>query len=208
MGKFSFAAAIIVGSMCFSGVPTYASVMFETGNHPQPGEENVLFGTTQTGTLVDGTSNKSGVTVDFSSTQTLTAGGGQAKVEALGALLTNITISSPGHTFTDLIFNPEFGTGTAMVTATTADGTPFPLDGGLALGKGNNFLTITTRDGETISSVTIDAASGFKDLKQPRISGISGVTVPVPEASAVTLISLVLLAFGALLFRARRGEVA
>ena len=208
MGKFSFAAAIIVASMCLLAVPTYATVMFETGNHPQTGEENVLFGTTQTGTLVDGTSNKSGVTVDFSSTQTLTAGGGQAKVEALGALLTNITISSPGHTFTDLIFNPDHGSGVATVMVVATDGTfGFTYDSP-GLGPGQNFLTMTTKDGETISSVTINAASGFKDLKQIRISGISGVTVPVPEASAVTLISLVLLAFGALLFRARRGEVA
>ena len=38
-----------------------------------------------------------------------------------------------------------------------------------------------------ISSVTIDSATGFEDLKQPRISGISGVTL-VPEPSSMFLL--------------------
>ena len=49
--------------------------------------------------------------------------------------------------------------------------------------QGDNFLTITTSGGEMISSVTTDSASGFQDLKQPRISGISGVKI-VPEPSS------------------------
>lgn len=203
--KFSFAAAIIIASMWLSGVPTYATVVFTTGNVPQPDEENVLFGTTQTGTTVTGATNISHTTVDFSSTTDtlMVTSVGQAKVTSTDGLVDDITISSPGHTFDDLIINPFKGSGTAEVTA-IADGSTFTFS--YVLGTGNNFLTIHTAGGETISSVTIDSSAGFQDLRQPRISGLAAVAVP--EASAVTLTSLVLLAFGALVFRARRREQA
>ena len=86
----------------------------------------------------------------------------------------------------DLIFHP-FKPASAkdlVVTAVTNNGT-FTFTYGDT--RGNDFLTITTIGGETISSVTIDSASGFQDLKQPRISGISGVTI-VPELSSMLLL--------------------
>lgn len=52
----------------------------------------------------------------------------------------------------------------------------------------DNFLTILATNRETISSITIDSASGFADFKQPRISGISGVTL-VPEPSSMLLLA-------------------
>jgi len=54
---------------------------------------------------------------------------------------------------------------------------------------GENFLTITTTGGEVIDSVTIDSASGFQDLKQTRISGISGIVV-IPEPSSLLLLGI------------------
>jgi len=54
--------------------------------------------------------------------------------------------------------------------------------------NGDNFLTITTTPGEEISSITITSATGFLDLKQPRVSGISGVTI-IPEPSSLLLLA-------------------
>ena len=167
--------------------PAYADAIFTTGNHPQPNEENILFQTDQTGTTIDGFTNQSNTLVQFSSTtDTLIASGGQSDVDAMDGLINNITVTVPGHTFLDLIFNPfkPASANDLVVTAVTNNGT-FTFTYGDT--NGNNFLTITTINGQTISSVTIDSASGFQDLKQPRISGISGVTI-VPEPSSMLLL--------------------
>jgi hypothetical protein len=165
----------------------YGDAIFETGNHPQPNEENILFHTDQMGTTIDGFTNQSDTLVQFSSTtDTLVGSGGQSDVDAMDGLINNITVTVPGHTFLDLIFNPfkPASANDLVVTAVTNDGT-FTFTYGDT--HGNNFLTITTIGGETISSVTIDSASGFQDLKQPRISGISGVAI-VPELSSLLLL--------------------
>ncbi len=167
--------------------PAYADAIFTTGNHPQPNEENILFQTDQTGTTIDGFTNQSNTLVQFSSTtDTLVGSGGQSDVDAMDGLINNITVTVPGHTFLDLIFNPfkPASANDLVVTAVTNNGT-FTFTYGDT--NGNNFLTITTINGQTISSVTIDSASGFQDLKQPRISGISGVTI-VPEPSSMLLL--------------------
>src|SRR3954452_24179759 len=88
-----------------------ATVIFASGNNPQPGEENVLFGTQQTGTTITGATNQSNTPVQFTSTQTLETGGiGQAFLQAPGgntAVITGtVTFTVPGHTFADYIFNP------------------------------------------------------------------------------------------------------
>lgn len=187
-----------VGTVAVAGLlstaPAYADIIFTTGNVPQPNEENILFGTTQSGSTVTGTGNKSGLVVDFSSTTDtlMTTALGQAKVTASDGFINNISITSPGNTFTDLIFNPENGTGTADVTVLATDG-KFTFS--YVLGNGNNFLTITTDHGETISSVTVDDTAGFPDLKQPRISGLLAV---VPEPPTFLLFILPLLGIAVL----------
>ena len=168
-------------------VPAYADAIFTTGNHPQPGEENILFQTDQTGTTIEGFTNQSNTMVQFSSTtDTLVGSGGQADVDAMDGLINDITVTVPGHTFQDLIINPfkPASANDLMVTAVTNNGT-FTFTYGDT--HGNNFLTIETDGSQTISSVTIDSASGFQALKQPRISGISGVTI-VPEPSSMLLL--------------------
>jgi PEP-CTERM motif len=73
-----------------------------------------------------------------------------------------------------------------IVTVTMSDGTTFTF-GPYGDIHGNNFLMITTANNETISSVPIDSASGFHDLRQPRVSGVSGVTL-IPEPSSLLLL--------------------
>jgi hypothetical protein len=167
--------------------PAYADAIFTTGNHPQPGEENILFLTDQSGPTVTGHTNMSNTPVTFTSTtDMLSAKGGQSDIDAADGFINDITISVVGHTFQDLIINPfkPASANDLMVTVVTNMGT-FTLTYGDT--HGNNFLTIETDGGQTISSVTIDSASGFQDLKQPRISGISGVTI-VPEPSSMLLL--------------------
>jgi len=167
-----------------------ADIMFELGNNPQKGEENILLKPdNQSGSLITGITDHSNLTVDFSSTTDIlqNPAQGQAKIIAQDGAINDITISVPGHTFTDLIFNLEIGklgSSTANVTVNASDGI-FPFQ--YTLSNGNNFLTIVAINGETINSVTIDDATGFFDLKQPRISGISGTNV-VPEPATLALL--------------------
>ena len=168
--------------------PAYADMVFTTGNHPQPNEENVLFTSDQTGATVFGFTNQSNTQTQFSSTTDtlVVTSKGQAKVTAMDGSVNDITLSVQGHTFLDFILNPfkPAGANDLMITVVTNMGS-FAF--GYGDPTGNNFLTINTTNGQTISSVTIDSASGFQDLRQPRISGISGVTI-VPEPSSMLLL--------------------
>ncbi len=181
---------------CFAlVVPTVseAGVVFTLGNNSSGDEENVLLGSGTTGTTVFGATNTTNLTVQFTSTQTLNEpASGAARIEATSGgsqvALTDITISVPGGTFTDLIFNPTItgtiGTdgGTATVTVVANDGTS-SFD--YSLGKGNNYLTITTTSTTVIDSVNISYAPGFSDLRQIRISGAA-----VPEPSSIAIMAV------------------
>ncbi|MGQ0634792.1 MAG: PEP-CTERM sorting domain-containing protein [Planctomycetaceae bacterium] len=167
-----------------------AEFVFQTGNNPQPDEENILFTSGQTGATVFGQANLSGILVAFSSTTDVlvTSSSGQARVEAEDGVLNNISITVPGGFFIDFIGNPLNGEGDATITAIANE----PLGGttehifNLPLGNGQNFFTLIAINGETIAKITIDAPDGFSDLRQPRISGAAAVPEP---ASIVLLLS-------------------
>ena len=193
----------------FASTLSWATVIFTLGNNPQPNEENVLLNGGTTGSTVSGTLNQSGFTVNFSSIiQTLTLpSNGQARVEATSngnqVALRDVSFSlANGGTFTDAIFNPAVvgtigvpGPATIIVIANDSFGNPEPAAlFNYDLGNGQNFLTVTTANGETINSISIAASNGFTDLRQVRISGASLPTGTVPETGA----TLPLLALGVL----------
>lgn len=196
------AFAAIVGA----STPSQAGVMFTLGNHPEADEENILFdGSVRSGMMLHGESNRSHIGVDFSSRHTIyLQGNGQAMIEATDRNpnrtdITNLTITTPGYTFRDFIMNMLNGHGMATITATTAASGAFSYT--MALGNGQNYLTILATGGDMISSLSIDA-DGFMQLKQPRISGplaASGGAPPangVPEPASLGLAGLGLAALG------------
>lgn len=161
------------------------SVTFTIGNNPQSNEENILLNSGATGTTVFGLTNQTNLQVRFtSSTDTLTEpSSGQARVEAVDGLLNNITLDLPNASFTDVILNPFFGSGTATVTVLTTNNQTFTFS--YTLTNGQNFLTIVADPGTRIASVTVDAPGGFTDLRQPRISGAEA---NVPEPASLLLL--------------------
>jgi hypothetical protein len=193
-----------IAGLSFASTTASASVMFFTGNNPQPGEQNVLFNT-GTGTTVSGTTNMSGTLVNFSSStgQTLIANpSGQAHIttDDNGGLLTSINVSSPGNTFLDFIGNPEHS-GAFTVTVKTNDGT---FTDNLPGGPGENFVTILAQGNETIFSVAFTSSAGFGTFDQPRISGIASA-VPEPSTWAMMLLGFAGLGFA---FRQSRRKVS
>ena len=200
--KFAVPFLTLIAVIAFSVTTAKAdSVTFTIGNNPQQNEENILLNSGATGTTVFGLTNQTNLQVAFSSTtDTLVEpSSGQARVEALDGLVNNITVSVPNGTFTDIILNPFFGSGTANVTVLTSNNQTFTFS--YSLSNGQNFLTIVADPGTTIFSVTVNAAGGFTDLRQPRISGAAAV----PEPASMLLFGSGLLGIGYAFRKFRRN---
>lgn len=173
--------------------------MFTPGEQISGNVQNVMVkhGTIP-GTSIMGATNITGTTVLFTSTDVLTGTGGQSDVSAMSGLIHNITITLPGFTFSQILINP---TGLAalaslVVTATGSNGQVFNTTYGSSL-HGNNFLTIAAAGGEQILSLTIDSTSGFQELSQVRVSGITAV----PETGTLGLVGTGLIGLAGLVRR-------
>ncbi len=191
-----FITGLAAAAVIATAAPASADIVFTIGNVPQT-DENVLLTNNDTGMTIFGETNVTSTTVQFTSTQNLrTQGSGQARIEAVSGDLDNVAISVPGFTFTSLIFNPRDGDGDLEVTVNANDGV-FTFS--YALGNGQNFLTITAINGETINSVSLLADDGFSDLRQVRVGGFAPVIVdaPVPMSLALFGVGLAgLIGFG------------
>jgi hypothetical protein len=191
-------------AVLWAATPSGATITLTPGNNPQPDEENVQLNKGETGSTVTGQTNQSNTTVIFTSlvNTLLVPANGQARIEGDPEEdgINQITISAPGFTFHDLIFNAantaNIGTPGAEVTVTVdvnepGGGTSTFTDSynlGQGQGVGNGFATLVASAGETMNSVTLSLATGefFHDLQQVRISGLAAV----PEPASVIVWSL------------------
>ena len=208
---------LLLAFMLTFGTSAYADVIFTLGNHPQTGEQNILFQTKEEGTAVHGQVDHTGIGVTF---DTLTGqeldqvAQGQADIfcatncteifKGKTAALNSIEMFAPGHGFGDIIFNLNNGEGTAHVQATDNFNDTFNY----MLGHGQNYLTLTTKpdahgNPEFITDLKITEATtstnpfGWEDFKQPRVSGtcslatatscIPVITVPEPPMGLVVM---------------------
>ena len=203
----TLATAVVGGA----AAPAYADITFFLGNNPQPGEENILFGAKETGTTITGATNQSNVPVVFTSTDTLLQNSsGQAQIlNNAGGNLTDITVTTPGYTFTDFIVDLNKA-GTTQnpnpidVSVLASDGTIWTMSPPVPGGPGSNFLTILATNNETMSSVSFSSDGGWEQFKQPRISGVAAV----PELSTWAMMGVGFAALGFAGYRSRKGSIS
>lgn len=171
--------------------------------------ENVLFNTgQQSATTVTGFTNQSTRLVDFTSSSTLRASGGQAKITGgLNAAtnnpndtvnFTNATIDlQDGGLFNDAEFSLFGGNATAVnFTAIDDMGEVFTFSN-LALTNGQNQFGFQGINGETIRSIsfTTVGGTGVQSLLQVRLNpsvsdggGTPGGVVPEPATWAMLIV--------------------
>ncbi len=188
---FCLSVALLIGLASIGSAR--ADIIIVTGNNPQP-DENVLLNTGISGNPIFGTTNQTGLSVRFSSSETLIApANGQARIEAADGTLTNLTIDIPGATFASLILNIDAATaGSVSFVVTENNGQQ--TAGTFALGaSGENFFTITAINGQRISSVAFTTTvamvvTNVDDVAQIRIGGAQPVQQPIPEPTTMLLL--------------------
>src|SRR5262245_17077809 len=202
-----------IGAAVITANPAQASAIFETGNNPQPNEENVLFnepGLIGSGLTVQGITNQSGVIVNFTGNVELTTpSSGQARIEPLDptAQWTDLLVAPDVGAFADVILNlnvPNSLSGTVQFTVNSVDvmGNPEPVQvsSNFVVDQGSNFFTISTGGGERMLNLSLTTTVGLTDVRQLRISGAGPVVIPEP-GSYLLMISGLLVAFGLHRFR-------
>src|ERR1700722_17229267 len=138
----------------------------------------------------------SDIGIQFTSTETLLQNSsGQAQIlNNAGGNLHDITVTAPGHTFTDFIVDLNKANGSTLdINVTANDGTFLDSFTGK---NGSNFITILASGNETISSITFSSPdTGWEQFKQPRISGLAAVATPELSTWAMLLFGFAGLGF-------------
>ena len=194
------------------GVASAHAFTVTPGNNPEPDEENLLLNTGQTGFIVQGITNQTGVTVDLSNTlQELTLpSSGQARVESADGLGFRVLgIITEKATFGDLILNIKLNgtgqsSGSVFFEGVTVSGVT--LSSPFSLGNGENFFTLVADPGDPFLGVFLfeSGENNIHDVRQIRLSQVTPST-SVAEPTMLTLLGASMLGMAGLA-RRRNGR--
>src|SRR4051794_39932882 len=187
------AAALMVAFLSFN---TSASVIVLEGNHPQPGQQNVLlYGSSLWGDSIMGHLNSTNTLVDFSTLSgdlMVTGSNGQSYITGVGggsglngSMLRDIRIElSNGDSFTSLILalnlpgarHASDCYGCIAFAATGSAGGSGKLPG--VVGSGSTFFTFMAPAGEEMTSLTLSGVGSqrIEYIRQVRIGVASADT--------------------------------
>ena len=193
-----------IALLCFMLATTVglsqASITLDLGNGPAT--TGVEFTNGETGLTAIG---QVGTTdVYFTSTEELAeVAGGQARIEAVDTNLDSlVTITIPGFSFNTIELNPRLASqadGPLAVLATGTVSGPNVFSVNLSNGENRFYLTAI---GESLLSVSLQAANGVNDFRQIRFGGITeipqGEPGEVPEPATFGLMGFATLGFGLL----------
>jgi hypothetical protein len=212
MRKLSLLAAAAFAATVFASSPAQATVVICTSPNCTATDENVLVTAATNVTVVNGTTNNTGVAGTFtSSTDTLNGNAnGQADVSANDGLLSQLTYTiDSGWYFTSAVFNLFPLPGNQNNEATSV----FIQYWDPILGmqtetvstNGQNDFGIYGNAGEQFIAIGFAAdpsSTGIQDMRQLRLGGVAQVgQVPEPSTWA-----LMLLGFGATGIAIRRSR--
>jgi len=144
--------------------------------------------------------------VNFDSTESLHANGGQARVEPTDGRLNDICVSlDSGNGFTEYIYNAYRdglkGSVDLAVTASfiaTSGGAVGTMSQTFTINNGSNFFDVVAGSGYLLTQVcfttpnltdTSDTEYGLLDLRQNRIVGAQVITI-VPEGNSLAMLGL------------------
>jgi hypothetical protein len=152
-----------------------------------------------TGTTVTGITD--GATVEFTGTESLVSGGGQARIDASDGSYTDLDITVPGFTFDRLVFRlfgPSSGQ-TVTIRATDDTGTVFEETLALTGIPSGDFFNVESDAVQQIASVSFTTSTGIESVRQVRVGGLEetgGAPPEIPEPSTMGLLGSGLVAVG------------
>jgi hypothetical protein len=199
--------AVAAAMLALSAGAASANVVIVASGVPGNPPENVLLNSGATGTTISGTTNQTATLVTFKGLETLSEpSNGQARIEAADGSYTSLTflLTDPSLGFTQAEFNLNAATsGNATISALDQFGTTFTQTFAIAA-NGENFINLTSSNGEIIKQVTISSQAQIADTRQIRLGGIAAATVPEPATWGMLIIGFGMVGAG---LRLRRRAI-
>ncbi|MBR0724248.1 PEP-CTERM sorting domain-containing protein [Bradyrhizobium manausense] len=199
------AGTIFAGAVFFAGCANAAPIVNVTGNlDVQIGpssaltEQKIYFDAALSTDITGHVGSQTGTPlVSFTSPSIVDAKNGFASIDFSQSLYHDLTITiAKGFTFTDVVFDilsPD------PFTITASNGGTASLSN---LKNGLNEFTAFSINGTNLTFVTLHSATGFSQIKQFELSGVSAVTA-VPEPTTWAMMILGFAGVGFLAYRRR-----
>jgi hypothetical protein len=176
MRKIALAISASAAVFCAASAAQAATVTIANISGPGQGEVSINLAGIANNLTSTGTAGAT--TVDFSSTQELDFASGNATISIHGnGNFNNLTISTPGFTFTDLDFRALF-TADANGDVNVAGDVGTTSVGSTSTTVSNGAQELLVNSTTPLTSIVLTSIAGFSQLKSFDISGLTATPLP------------------------------